>query len=198
MRLDPVLLLTVSATVPAAPPTVTRIVVIHPALVQQSIPSIPSPLFEPENTKISLAAACLTSVIAARCRGARVMYSVSIVSFGAEFGRPLMCLMLNKTQQYQTLSIHMLRHHVSGTSCATDLFDPEPDVLGFHLFDGRANPRTATSIQIRARASSPSSRIVLANQIASIAHRTRLYSSQANAMPRRSGARNVSLANTLW
>ena len=44
----------------------------------------------------SVAAVRRTSKIAARARDAREMYSVSRVSFGAELGRPPMCLRLNK------------------------------------------------------------------------------------------------------
>ena len=51
----------------------------------------------PEGTATSFAAACLTSVIAATAGDAREMYSVSIVSFGAELGRPPLCLMFNKS-----------------------------------------------------------------------------------------------------
>ena len=70
--------------------------------VAQSIPptlwrDIDPRLVAPEGTAISLTAACLPSVIAARARCAREMYSVSIVSFGAELGRPPMCLMFNKS-----------------------------------------------------------------------------------------------------
>ena len=47
-------------------PTVTTTVIIHSALVQQSILLIHSPLSDLEDTAVSLAAACLTSVTAAR------------------------------------------------------------------------------------------------------------------------------------
>ena len=88
----------------------------------------------PESTAMSLAAACLTSVIAAKDRDARDMYSVSIASFGAQLGRPPMCLMFNKiTQHHQTFSNQMLRHQVGGVNCATDLLDPELLVLLFLL-----------------------------------------------------------------
>ena len=62
--------------------------VIHPAIIQWSVlfSSIHVSYPAPEGTAISFAAACLTRVIAARARGAREMYSVSIVSFRAELG----------------------------------------------------------------------------------------------------------------
>ena len=50
-------------------------------------PSINVSCSIPEGTAISQAAACRTSVIAARARDAREMYPVSIVSFGSDFGR---------------------------------------------------------------------------------------------------------------
>ena len=80
------------------------IVTIHPAVVQQSASLIHSTPSDPEDTAISFAAACLTSVIAAKARYARVMYCVSIVSFGAELGHPLMCsTILQFTQRCPTL-----------------------------------------------------------------------------------------------
>ena len=130
-------------------PIVTIIVTIYPALVQQSAPFVHSTISQLEDAAISFAAACFTSVIAASTRDARAMSSVSTVSFGAEFGRPLMGLTFNKsTQHCQTLSIQMLRHQIGGNDCPTDLLNPElldfllllqPQVLGFHVFDGAAS-----------------------------------------------------------
>ena len=51
----------------------------------------------PECTAISLAIARFTSVTVARAREAREMFSVSIVNFGAERGRPSMRLMCNSS-----------------------------------------------------------------------------------------------------
>ena len=69
--------------------------VIQPAAVQLSALSPPIHVSRsiPEGTTISLAAACRTNVIAARARDAREMYSVSTVTFGAEFGRLPTCFM---------------------------------------------------------------------------------------------------------
>ena len=71
--------------------------IIHPALVQSSVSLIQPTLSDPEDTAISFVAACFTSVIAARARDTRVMYSVTIASFGAEFVGPLMCLTFNSS-----------------------------------------------------------------------------------------------------
>ena len=89
---------------------------------------------------------CLTIVTAAKARDAREMYSVSIVSFGAEIGRPLMRLMFSKSHNItKRFSIQMFRDQISGVDCATDLFDPEllvllfllqPKVLCLHVCDG--------------------------------------------------------------
>ena len=107
-------------------PIVTKIETIHPALVQQSAQLIHSTLSDSEDAAISFAAVCSTTVIAATTRDARAMYSESIASFGAEFGRPLMCLTFKKfTQLCQTLSIWMLRRQISGNACSTDLLNSE-------------------------------------------------------------------------
>ena len=99
--------LTVPATFPALHhvntryirmPMVTSVVIIHPAIVQQSTPYISSSSTDSADTASSLAAACLTSVIAAKALNARAMYSVSIVRSGAELGRPLMCLTLFRSE----------------------------------------------------------------------------------------------------
>ena len=70
---------------------------------------------------------------------------VSIVSLGAELGRPPMCFDAEQVEQHhQTFSIQMLRHQVGGLDCATDLLDLElyvllfllqPKVLCLHVFD---------------------------------------------------------------
>ena len=72
---------------------------IHPVTVQPSAlyPSIHVSCMAPECTAISLAVARFTSVTAAKAREARKMYSVSIVSFGAELGRPPIRLMFNSS-----------------------------------------------------------------------------------------------------
>ena len=173
-------------------PMVTIIVIIHPALVQQSVSLIHSTLFDPGDTIISLAAVCFKSVIAVKARDARVMCSVSLVSFGADFGRVLVCLTLRKC--YETLSIQILRHQIDEIDYSTHLFDPEllifllllqPEVLDFYLFDDvaplrRASPRAAAvSVQIREQASCSSSRIVLTKSIVSLAQRIMLLNSNS-------------------
>ena len=72
---------------------------IHPVTAQPSAlyPSIHVSCMAPECTTISLAVARFTSVTAARAREAREMYSVSLVSFGAELGRPSIRLMFNSS-----------------------------------------------------------------------------------------------------
>ena len=72
---------------------------IHPVTVQPSAlyPSIHVSCMAPESTAISLAVVRFTSVTAAKAREAREKYSVSIVSFGAELGRPLILLMFNSS-----------------------------------------------------------------------------------------------------
>ena len=51
----------------------------------------------PECTAIALAVACFNSVTATKAREAREMYSLSIVSFGVELGRPSIRLMFNSS-----------------------------------------------------------------------------------------------------
>ena len=115
----------------------------HPVTVQPSplYPSIHVSCMAPECTEISLAVARFTSVTAARAREAREMHSVSIVSFGAELGRPSIRLMFNSSHN---ITIMMFRHQVCGIDCAPDLLDREllvflfllqPKVLRFHMFD---------------------------------------------------------------
>ena len=55
-----------------------------------------------QGTAISLAATCFACVIAGRARTAPEMYSVSRVNFGAELGRPQMCLILNESHNIVT------------------------------------------------------------------------------------------------
>ena len=194
-----VLLLTVAPTFPVFHhvdskytriPTVTIIVTIHPALVQQSIPSIHSPRSDPKDTAISFAAACFTNVIAARARDARVTYSVSIVSIGPEFGRPLTCLMFNSSHSgvKRFLSrcfvirsagltlpwiFSILSSWFFSFCCSQKFFVSTCLIAPLHL--GRASPRAAAaSVQIHTPASRLSSRIELANPMASLAHRTML------------------------
>ena len=104
-----------------------------------------------ESTWISPAAACGATVIAAKARDAREMYSVSNVSFEAELGRPPMRLRLNKPHNIVlTLSIQVCRHQINGIDRATDLLDPELLVFLFLLHCRRASPRAAApSVQIR-------------------------------------------------
>ena len=106
------MLLTVPATFPMLHhvntryirmPMVTLVVIIQPAIVQQSTSFIGSSSIDPEDTASSLGAACLTSVIPAKDLDARAMYSVSIVRSGAELGRPLMCLTLFRSESGQFL-----------------------------------------------------------------------------------------------
>ena len=77
---------------------------IPPAAVQHSAlyPSIHVSCSAREGTAISLAAACLTSVIAASAVMHVRFYSESNVSFRTELGRPPMCLMLNKSHNVVT------------------------------------------------------------------------------------------------
>ena len=80
-----------------------------------------------------------------QAREAREKYLVSIVSFGAELGRPFIRLMSQQfAQHHQTFPIQMFRHQVCGIDCASDLLDPEllvllflvqPKVLRFHMLD---------------------------------------------------------------
>ena len=139
--------------------------VIHPAAVQKSVlhPPIHVTCSAPEGTAISFAAACLTSVIAAKARDARGMYSVSIVGFGAEHGSTADVFDVPQiTQHRQTFSIQMLRHQVGVVDSATDLLDPgffpfgstHKDFVSMCLMAPlplrRASPRAAAaSVQIR-------------------------------------------------
>ena len=120
--------------------------VIHPAISQQLIlgSSIHVSYSDPEGTATSFAAACLTSVIAARAREADEMYSVSIElnSVGHQYAYDQQL-----AQHHQTFPVQVFRHQVSGVACVTDLFDPQllvllylpqQEVLGLHVFDGAA------------------------------------------------------------
>ena len=57
----------------------------------------------PECTAISPAVARFTSVTTAKAREALEMYSMSIVNFGAELGRPSMRLMFNSSHDITEL-----------------------------------------------------------------------------------------------
>ena len=93
-------------------------------------------------------AACLTNVIAARARDAREVYSVSIVCFGAEFGRPLMCLMFSESHNitkrfpFRCFVINSAGLTVplifSILSSWFFLFLLQPKVLCLHVFYGAA------------------------------------------------------------
>ena len=64
------------------------------------------------------------------CSVTRVMYSVSVGSFGAEYGRPLMCLMFQKSHSVaKRFPSICLANKVGRIDCTTNLFDPE--LLGF-------------------------------------------------------------------
>ena len=105
--------------------TVMIIVNIHPALVQQSAPLIHTTLSDQEDTASSFAAACFTCVIAARARDARVIYSVSIVSFGAELGRPLTCLTFNSAHSVvKRFPFRCFVIRSAGLTVQTDLLNP--------------------------------------------------------------------------
>ena len=60
-------------------------------------PSIHVSCMAPECPAISVTVARFTSVTAAKAREAREIYSVSIVSFGVELGRPSIRLMFNSS-----------------------------------------------------------------------------------------------------
>ena len=113
-----------------------------PAAVQKSAlhPSIQLSCSVSEYTAMSFVAACLTSVIAARARDAREMYSRSILNFGAELGRLPMCLLFNIS--HNIIKRFPSRCQVDGIDCATDLLDREllvtllllqPKILRFHV-----------------------------------------------------------------
>ena len=155
--------LTVSATRPTSHHTDTRPVrmqqeiittVIHPAAVQQYAmsPSFHVSCSIPQGTTISLAAACRTSVIAARARDAPEMNSVSIAIFGAELGRPLMRLMLNKShnimkrfpsRRFVIKSAGFTVPRIFPILSSWFFFLLQPKVLCLHVFDGA--PPTAES-----------------------------------------------------
>ena len=102
----------------------------------------------PEGTAISHAAACFTSLIAAMAHAAREMYSVSRVSFVAELGRPLMCLMLNKSHNivkrlpskcFVMISTGLIVPRIFPILILLFfLFLLQPEVLRLHVFDGAA------------------------------------------------------------
>ena len=98
----------------------------HPAAVQQLIlcSSIHVSKSAPEGTAIWCAAACLTKVIAARARDAREMYSVSIVSIGAERGRPPEVFDVQQITQHQRFPSRCFVIESAGVDCPTDLLDP--------------------------------------------------------------------------
>ena len=140
---------------------------IHQVTVQPSAlyPSIHVSCMAPECTAIPLAVARFTSVAAARTREACAMYSVAIVSLGAELCRPSIRLMFNSSHYInKTFPTQMFRHQVCGIDCASDLLDPELLVFSFccspkyfvskcliaPLPLRRASPRAAAaSVQIR-------------------------------------------------
>ena len=150
-------LLTVSATRPTFHHTDTRptrmqqamnTTVIHPAAVQWSALtlSVHVSWSTPKAPAMSLAAACRTSVSAVKARDAREMHSVSTVSFGAAFGRPLMRLMLNKSHSIITRFPSRCFVIKSAGLTVPRIFSILssmvllclPDVLRLHVFDGAA------------------------------------------------------------
>ena len=126
-----------------------------------------------------------------RSEGSRcALYSVSIVSFGPEFGRPLPHLTLSKSHSVATRSpsrcfviksaglIVPRIFSISGLLVFLFLLRQKnlvPMFLMPPLPPRRASPgAAAASVQVRTRASCPSSRIVLANPMAPLAHLTTL------------------------
>ena len=140
---------------------------IHQVTVQPSAlyPSIHVSCMAPECTAISLAVARFTSVAAAKAHDTCEMYSVAIVSLGAELCQPSTRLMFNSSHNInKTFPNQMFRYQVCGIDCASDLLNPE--LLAFSFCSGqkyfvsicliaplplrRASPRAvAVSVQIR-------------------------------------------------
>ena len=120
---------------------------IHSVTVQSRAlyPSIHVSCMDPESTANSLAVARFTSVTAARARGAREMYSVSIVSLGAELGRPSIRLMFNSshniTERFPTRCFVIksagltVPRIFSILSSWFFLFLLQPKELRFHMLD---------------------------------------------------------------
>ena len=162
------------------------------AATQQSIryPSIHVPCVASDFTADSFADARVTSVIDARARDAGEIHSVSIVSFGAELGRPSTCLMFNSshnvTKRFPSRCFviksaglivprifSILSSWFFSFCCSQKYLVSMCLIVPLPL--RRANPRVAaTSVQIRICALCPSSRIVLANPTAALAQRTLL------------------------
>ena len=130
------------------------------------------------------------------------MYSVSIASFGAVFVRPLTCCFMHSKARSVVKSIPSRCFVIKSAGLTVPRifsilsswffsFCFGQELLGFHVFDGlmaqltvrRASPSAAAaSVQIRTRASCPSSRVAVANLDGLMSHIAPCCSSRTRAL----------------